>query len=65
MDEISIESNFSETFDVNYNYVYLIEILNHISSEKVKILLKDSTTPAVIKEMALESYFYILMPMRF
>lgn len=65
VDEIVIESNFNENLDVNYNYVYLLEILNHISSEKVKILIKDPTTPALLKDESLDSYFYILMPMRF
>ena len=64
-DEVQAEANFEELISVNYNYVYLLEILSHISSEKVLICLKDERTPALIKDEKLDSYFYILMPMRF
>ena len=64
-DEININSNFEGTIEVNYNQNYFIEILNHISSDVVKIYLKDEKTPAIIKDEKLDSYFYILMPMRF
>jgi DNA polymerase III subunit beta len=64
-DEIVIETNFDESLSVNYNYVYLLEILSHISSDKVVINLKNEQTPALIEDCNIESYFYILMPMRF
>jgi DNA polymerase-3 subunit beta len=65
MDEIATESSFEEAIEVNYNYSYLLEILSHISSEKLLFCLKDERTPALIKDEKLDSYFYILMPMRF
>lgn len=63
-DELSIQAEILEKVEVNYNFAYLIEILNHISSEKVRFFLKDGK-PGLIKDEALESYFYVLMPMRF
>jgi DNA polymerase-3 subunit beta len=65
LDEIITESAFSEQIEVSYNYAYLLEILSHTSSEKVVFALKDERTPALIKDEKLDSYFYILMPMRF
>jgi DNA polymerase-3 subunit beta len=65
VDEISTESSFEDVIEVNYNYSYLLEILAHISSDKLLFCLKDERTPALIKDEKLDSYFYILMPMRF
>lgn len=64
VDEITMECNFEGRIEVNYNYHYLIEILSHVSSEKVNVYLKDEKTSALIKDEKLDSYFYILMPMR-
>ena len=65
VDEISTESSFEDVIEVSYNYSYLLEILAHISSDKLLFCLKDERTPALIKDEKLDSYFYILMPMRF
>jgi DNA polymerase III sliding clamp (beta) subunit (PCNA family) len=64
-DELTLEEPFDGQLEVNYNYNYLIEILNHISSDKIKLCLKDEKTPAILKDEKLDSYLYILMPMRF
>lgn len=63
-DELDISFEPSEEIEVGYNYRYLLEILNHISSDNIRFCLKDKMTPAIIKDEKLDSYFYILMPMR-
>jgi DNA polymerase-3 subunit beta len=63
-DEITLEEAFEGSIEVNYNCNYLIEILNHITSDKIQLCLKDERTPAIIKDEKLDFYFYILMPMR-
>jgi DNA polymerase-3 subunit beta len=64
-DEISTECKLEDAISINYNFVYLLEILSHIGSENLLFCLKDEKTPALIKDETLTSYFYILMPMRF
>lgn len=52
---------------INFNYQYLIDGLNNISSDKIKISFFDENNPAIIKpedEKEKEIYKYILMPIR-
>ena len=63
-DEIEAKAEFSEEIIVSYNYTYLRDICQNILSKNAKFYLLDSKTPAIIKDDILETYFYILMPMR-
>ncbi|MFA5359819.1 MAG: DNA polymerase III subunit beta [Patescibacteria group bacterium] len=46
------------------NYRYLLEGLNNIEKETVKIEIIDSNTPCVIRPEQDESYIYIIMPIK-
>jgi DNA polymerase III subunit beta len=46
------------------NYRYLLEGLNNIEKETVKIEIIDSNTPCVIRPEQDESYVYIIMPIK-
>jgi DNA polymerase-3 subunit beta len=46
------------------NYRYLLEGLNNIEKEMVKIEIIDSNTPCIIRPDRDESYLYIIMPIK-
>ena len=46
------------------NYRYLLEGLNNIEQETVKIEVIDSNTPCIIRPEQDESYLYIIMPIK-
>jgi len=46
------------------NYRYLIDGLNNIDNENIKIETIDSNTPCIIKSEKEDNYLYIVMPIR-
>ncbi len=46
------------------NYRYLLEGLNNVEKEMVKIEVIDGNTPCIIKSEQDESYLYIIMPIK-
>ncbi len=46
------------------NFKYLIDGLNNINSELVKIELVDGMTPCLLRPVGVEGYLYIVMPIR-
>lgn len=60
IEENDIETNLPNDFKFNFNYVFLLEILNNISSNEVKIIFQDSMKCFVEDE----NEIYILMGIR-
>ena len=50
--------------EVIINYKYLVDGLNNINSEKVRIEVINSNTPCILKPETEEDYLYIVMPIR-
>lgn len=50
--------------EIGFNVAYLIDVLNSIQSENVKISLADSNSSALIEDAADDSALYVIMPMR-
>ena len=46
------------------NYVYLLEGLNNIKTEEVKLEIIDNLSPIVIRSANQDQYLYIVMPIR-
>ncbi|MDP2708809.1 MAG: DNA polymerase III subunit beta [bacterium] len=46
------------------NYRYLLEGLNNIESENVKVEVIDGNTPCIIKPEQADDYLYIIMPIK-
>lgn len=63
IDEMPVEWH-EDKMEIGYKYSYVVEILNHVSSDNVRMSLKQGSA-ALIKDEKLENYFYVLMPMRF
>lgn len=62
---IELESdNTGEQGEIIINYKYLVDGLNNINSEKVKIELVNSASPFLLRPEPVEPYLYIVMPIR-
>lgn len=62
-DEMEIEYDGAE-LTIGFNVGYLIEVLNVIDSEAVKISLSDSNSSCLIQNTDNEQNRYVIMPMR-
>ena len=59
--EASFEGNLIE---IGFNFRYLLDILNEIKGDSVRLLLADSASPTILKDESDVSATYVLMPMR-
>ena len=50
--------------EITVNYRYLIDGLNNIESERVRINILNSNTPCLLKPEKEDGYLYIVMPIR-
>lgn len=65
--ESTIELDSETTGEDNgvvINYRYLLDGLNNIESENIKISIIDSNTPCILKPDKDDSYLYIIMPIK-
>jgi DNA polymerase-3 subunit beta len=53
-----------ESIDTGYNFRYLLDILNEIKGDSVRISFMDGSSPSVIHDTSDSSAIYVLMPMR-
>jgi len=54
-----------EDNNVKYNYSYLLEIIENIKSEQIKIKINDSKSPTLIQANFNDNFICILMPLNF
>ncbi|MCL4873593.1 DNA polymerase III subunit beta [bacterium] len=60
-----VDINYSEgDIDIAFNARYFIDVLEALKEEEVRINLKDSLSPGIIRPAGGEDYTYIIMPMR-
>jgi DNA polymerase-3 subunit beta len=62
-DEVTAEYE-GEALAIGYNARYLLDALQAMSGESVRVELKDQLSPTLIKEADDESYKCVVMPMR-
>lgn len=53
-----------DALEIGFNVAYLLDVLNAISSDKVKVSLSDSNSSALIEGAADDNALYVIMPMR-
>lgn len=53
-----------EDIEVAFNARYFIDMLEAVTDDKVRIFLKDSLSPGIVRPAGDDSYTYIIMPMR-
>lgn len=64
-DELPSTFTRENEMQIMCNFLYLKEILSLINSPDVNIFVKDSNFPMIIKDSETDSFFYVLMPMKF
>ena len=63
--EEELQVDYDETeMEIGFNVTYLIDVLNVLDSDKVKIKLKDSNSSCIISDNEDSSSLYVVMPMR-
>lgn len=53
-----------DSIEIGYNFRYLLDILNEIKGDSVRVSFTDGTSPSVIHDTSDSSAIYVLMPMR-
>ncbi len=60
-----IEAKYdNESLEIGYNFRYLLDILNEVKGDSVRISFADGSSPSVIHDTSDASAIYVLMPMR-
>ena len=49
---------------ISLNAQYLLDVLTHISEEKISLIINETSSPAVIKLVDKDGYVYIIMPLK-
>lgn len=62
-EELPVDYNNS-SFEIGFNATYLLEISQQISSDEVEMLLSDTGSPAIVRDLNDTQSLYVLMPMR-
>jgi DNA polymerase-3 subunit beta len=62
-EELEVEYS-GEEIEIAFNARYMIDMLEAIVEEKIKILLKNPLSPGLVKSEPASNYTYIVMPMR-
>ena len=60
----SLKVNFDNDLDISFNSRYLIDIASQLDGEEIEIYLKDSGSPALIKDPSDFDSIYVVMPMK-
>lgn len=62
-DEIEVDYQ-GDALEVAFNVNYVLDVLNVVASEKVRVLLKDPNSSCIIRDDGNEDSQYVIMPMR-
>jgi DNA polymerase-3 subunit beta len=62
-EEIKIDYD-GEPLEVSFNARYLLDVLNIMDTEQVRVELKQELSSGVIRPLNGENYLYVIMPMR-
>ena len=53
-----------EGLDIGFNITYLLDVLQNLSSERVRLAFGDANSSALITMPGRDDYKYVVMPMR-
>ena len=54
----------SDKLEIGFNVSYLLDVLNNLASDEVRITLIDGNSSALIENHKEEDSMYVVMPMR-
>ena len=60
----SLIVKFDNELDISFNSRYLIDVASQLDGEKIELYLKDTGSPALIKDPADFDSIYVVMPMK-
>ena len=60
----SLAVKFGHDLDISFNPKYLIDVASNMDGDKIEIFLKDSGSPALIKDPSDFDSIYVVMPMK-
>ena len=60
----SISVKFETDLDISFNSRYLLDIASQLNGDNIEIYLKDTGSPALIKDPADFDSIYVVMPMK-
>lgn len=53
-----------ESFSLGFNPKYFLDVCNHIKGDKIRLVLKDNSSPALCQDLQDDRVSYVLMPMQ-
>ena len=62
-EELEVEYN-QEPLDIGFNIAYLLDVLNHVSSEQIECHFGDSNSSVLMTVPGQDGFKYVVMPMR-
>jgi len=60
----SLAVKFDHELDISFNPRYLIDVASNLEGNKIEIYLKESGSPALIKDPSDFDSIYVIMPMK-
>ena len=60
----SLEVQFDHELDISFNSRYLIDVASQLNGNKIEIYLKETGSPALIKDPSDFDSIYVVMPMK-
>ena len=60
----NLNVNFDHEMDISFNSRYLIDVASQLDGDKIEIYLKDTGSPALIKDPSDFDSIYVVMPMK-
>ena len=60
----SLDVSFDHEMDISFNSRYLIDVASQLDGDKIEIFLKDTGSPALIKDPSDFDSIYVVMPMK-
>lgn len=62
-EDIAVDYNGSP-LEIGFNVSYLLDVMNVLSNEQIKIILSDANSSALVQESESDDSVYVVMPMR-
>ena len=60
----SLNVKFDHELDISFNSRYLIDVASQLDGDSIEIYLKDTGSPALIKDPSDFDSIYVVMPMK-